>query len=118
MDGSGRELSPWGRRVTLAAAVLGWLCAGVEMGLGPLDARRGLLDLLSRTTPGRPEEGLVGAWFGSYLCAFLLGGAAGGLVFGRLGDRAGRVRAMGLSILCFSAFTGASAFVRTPEELL
>ena len=118
MDGSGRELSPWGRRVTLAAAVLGWLCAGVEMGLGPLASRPALLDLLSRATSSRPEEGRVGEWFGRYLCAFLLGGAVGGLVFGRLGDRAGRVRAMGLSILCFSAFTGASALVRTPEELL
>src|SRR5262249_45545466 len=59
-----------------------------------------------------------GTWFAWYLCVFLLGAAAGGLVFGRLGDRHGRVRAMGLSILCFSVFTGASWLVGTPEQLL
>ena len=31
------------------------------------------------------------SWFGYYVCALLFGGAAGGLVFGRIGDRFGRV---------------------------
>jgi MFS family permease len=112
------------RRVMLVAAFLGWLCAGVEMGLGPLVSRPAARDLLFHTTGAAPaslgpeDEARVGAWFAWYLCAFLLGGAVGGALFGRLGDRAGRVRAMGWSILCFSAFTGASWFVRTPEQLL
>src|SRR5262249_18390469 len=60
----------------------------------------------------------TGAWFARYLAAFLLGAALGGLLFGRLGDRAGRVRAMGLSILCFAAFTGAGGLAQTSGQLL
>ena len=44
----------------------------------------------------------LGRWFTWYISAFLLGAAAGGLVFGWMGDRLGRVRAMGYSILCYS----------------
>ena len=53
-----------------------------------------------------------------YIVAFLLGAAAGGLVFGALGDIAGRARAMGLSIVWYSAWTGLSWFAGSPEQLL
>jgi MFS family permease len=112
------------RCLILLAAFLGWLCAGLEMGLGPLVARPAVRDLLFRVegqltvSLNQAEEGQVGTWFAWYLCAFLLGGAVGGLLFGRLGDRHGRVRALGWSILFFSVFTGASWLVRSPEELL
>ena len=42
--------------------------------------------------------------------AFLLGGAAGGVAFGILGDRVGRVKALMLTIATYSAFTFVSAF--------
>ena len=42
--------------------------------------------------------------------AFLLGGAAGGIGFGILGDRIGRVRTLMLTIATYSAFTFLSAF--------
>jgi MFS family permease len=110
-----QQHSSSGRAAMLAAAFLGWLTAGAVMGLGPLAARPALCDLL----PGNnTDEGTVGTWFAWYLCAFLLGGAVGGLGFGRLGDRKGRVYALGLSILCFALFTGVSGFARTPGQLL
>jgi MFS family permease len=106
----------------LAAAFLGWLTAGMVMGLGPLAGRPALRDLLAggpaAASSVQVDEGVVGTWFAWYLAAFLLGGAVGGLWFGRLGDRRGRVRALGLSILCFSIFTGASWFARSAGELL
>src|SRR5690349_725183 len=75
------------RRVVLTAAFLGWLCAGVEMGLGPLTARPAIRDLLFRVDGevasqiGSAGEAQVGQWFAWYLCAFLLGAALGGPVF-------------------------------------
>ena len=39
-------------------------------------------------------------------------------MFGWLGDRMGRVRAMALSILCYSGFSGVGYWVATPEQLL
>jgi SHS family sialic acid transporter-like MFS transporter len=113
-----------GRNLGLAAAFLGWLCAGVEMGLGPLVARpafRQLLfpdqsDLSLPLSPG--DETQLGAWFAWYLCAFLLGAAVGGPLFGLLGDRRGRVQAMSWSILTFSLLTGACWWAQTPQQLL
>src|SRR5256885_618709 len=39
-------------------------------------------------------------------------------VLGWVGDRFGRVRAMGLSIVWYSLFAGVAYFSRTPEQLL
>jgi MFS family permease len=63
------------------------------------------------------EENLAGLWFARFISAFLLGGAIGGWAFGWLADRAGRVQALGWSVLCYSLLTAANAWVRTPEEL-
>lgn len=61
---------------------------------------------------------LAAQWFGWYQCALLFGAAAGGFVFGRLGDLIGRSKAMAASILCYSLMSGASYFVQTPFQLL
>ncbi|MFO0808235.1 MAG: MFS transporter [Gemmataceae bacterium] len=118
--GEPTTLSVRDRRVMLAAAVFGWLCAGVEMGLGPLISRPAARDLIYG--PGLvldpASEAIVGKWFAWFMAAFLVGGAVGGAIFGRLGDRAGRVRAMGWSIVCFSVFTGAGWFASSPEQML
>jgi len=57
-------------------------------------------------------------WFAFYQCAFLFGAAAGGLVFGRFGDRVGRAKAMAASILCYSVISGLTYFVQSPMQLL
>jgi SHS family sialic acid transporter-like MFS transporter len=63
-------------------------------------------------------QALVPRWFSWFNAAFLFGAASGGLVFGWLGDRIGRVRAMATSITCFSLFSGLGYFVASPEQLL
>ena len=92
------EQRPW---LVLVAAFLGWMFDGLEMGVFPLVARPALQDLLSVS-----NDAAVGRWMGYITAAFLIGAALGGLVFGWLGDRIGRVRAMALSILTYSLFTG------------
>ena len=41
---------------------------------------------------------------------FMIGWASGGVFFGILGDRIGRVKTMIITMLCYSLFTGLSAF--------
>ena len=60
----------------------------------------------------------VRSWYAYFQCAFLFGAAAGGYFFGRLGDRMGRTRALGVSVIWFSIFTGASYLAQTPTQLL
>jgi MFS transporter, SHS family, sialic acid transporter len=47
----------------------------------------------------------------------LVGAALGGVVFGLLGDRLGRVRAMAMSIMTYSLFTGACYFAGAAWQL-
>ncbi len=101
-----------GVALTLLAAVLGWLLDGFELGLFPVVARPALQDML-----GRGIEGGVGLWMGRITAAFLVGAAFGGIVFGWLGDRIGRVKAMSWSILCYSLFSAAGYFAHEPWHL-
>lgn len=101
-----------GQWMVLLAAFLGWLFDGFEIGLFPVVARPALTDLL-----GEAAKNNVGPWMGNITACFLLGAAAGGLVFGWLGDRIGRVRAMSLSILTYSLFTGAGYFAQSPAQI-
>jgi SHS family sialic acid transporter-like MFS transporter len=98
--------------MALIAAFLGWLFDGFEMGLFPVVARPALLDLL-----GGAGDAVVGPWMANITAAFLLGAAAGGLVFGWLGDRVGRVRALSASILTYSLFTGSGYLAQAPWQL-
>src|ERR1700712_5208473 len=86
------------------AAFLGWMFDGLEMGIFPLVARPALQEM--QAVRGIVDEGFVQQWMGIITALFLLGAAAGGLIFGWLGDRFGRVRAMTLSILTYSVFAG------------
>ena len=56
-------------------------------------------------------------WFGYFVCALLFGGALGGLVFGRIGDRFGRVKGMTAAICCYSGVSFLAYFSQTPEQL-
>ena len=100
----------------LAAAFLGWMFDGFEMGLFPLIARPALQQIQSAQGLGSSDT-FVGQWMGYATAAFLLGAALGGVVFGWLGDKIGRVRAMSLSILCYSLFTGLIYFATEPWHL-
>ena len=104
------------KALTLAAAFLGWMFDGVEMGIFPLVARPALLEL--QAAAGAVGELYVQTWMGRITAGFLVGAALGGLLFGWLGDRIGRVRAMMLSVLAYSLFTGLNYFVTDPWQLV
>jgi MFS family permease len=98
--------------MVLLAAFLGWMFDGYEIGLFPLIARPALRNLLAD-----PGDAQIGQWMGVITACFLIGAASGGLVFGWLGDRIGRVKAMALSILTYSLVTGLGYFAQNPEQL-
>lgn len=92
--------------MALVAAFLGWLFDGFEMGLFPLIGKPALQDLLPNATPI-----VQGQWFTVIIAVFLVGAATGGVLFGWLGDKFGRVKAMAMAIFTFAIFTGLCAFV-------
>jgi MFS transporter, SHS family, sialic acid transporter len=100
----------------LVAAFLGWMFDGLEMGLFPLIARPALQQM--QASQGVvATDAFVGQWMGIATATFLFGAALGGVIFGWLGDKIGRVKAMSLSILCYSLFTGLIYFATQPWHL-
>jgi MFS transporter, SHS family, sialic acid transporter len=109
--------SPKKLGAVLITAFLGWMFDGLEMGMFPLIARPALQQM--QLAQGLvATDAFVGEWMGYVTAAFLVGAAAGGVVFGWLGDKVGRVRAMATSILCYSVFTGLVYFAQAPWHLL
>ncbi len=128
----GAERGQW---LALAAALLGWMFDGFEQGVFPIVARPALISLLKLTdhakaakdlslTDGEREterqavEEPVRQWNGILSAAFLLGAALGGFVFGWIGDRVGRVRAMVFSVLTYALFTGGCGLVQEAWQLM
>lgn len=101
--------------MVLLAAFLGWMFDGLEMGIFPLIARPALQQM--QAVSGVVDDKFVGHWMSLVTAAFLLGAAGGGLLFGWLGDKIGRVRAMSVAILCYSVFTGLVYFATEPWHL-
>src|SRR5262245_1227259 len=104
-----------GKWLALVAALLGWMFDGFEIGMFPLVGPNALNDLLG--TEGAANPALKGEWFGVIMSVFLIGAATGGVLFGWLGDRVGRVRAMALSIFTYAIFTGLCGFAHEAWQI-
>lgn len=98
--------------LALTAAFLGWMFDGLEMGLFPLVARPAMLELM-----GPEAMSSFGTWMAIIIAMFLVGAALGGVVFGWLGDKIGRTRAMVWSVLAYSLFSGLCAFATEPWHI-
>ncbi|HEX3725959.1 MAG TPA: MFS transporter, partial [Pirellulales bacterium] len=106
------DLGRSARTMALVAAFLGWMFDGLEMGLFPLVARPALRELM-----GAEADRSIGTWMAWITAGFLVGAATGGLLFGWLGDRVGRVRAMVWSVLTYAIFSGLCGFAESPLQL-
>ena len=93
-------LSEAQRILILIVAFLGWMFAGTQMSINGIVHFPAAVNLL-----GPENSGDAGKWAGLLVCAFLFGAAAGGYVFGWVGDRFGRAKAMAISIACYSIFS-------------
>lgn len=107
-------LSPRGRAAVLAAAFLGLVFDGFELGLMPVASLSVTKSLMGEAFT--PAAG--GDWFARYTAALMLGAAIGGVVLGQFGDRFGRSRGLGASILVYSLGAAAGGFVTSQWQLL
>lgn len=101
---------PWYRSLNryhwfvFVVAALGWLFDTMDQQLFNLARVPAMRELLP---PERQAD--LSFYAGLSTSIFLIGWAVGGLGFGILGDRLGRVKTMLLTILVYSIFTGLSA---------
>ncbi len=92
-------------------AALGWLFDTMDQQLFTL-ARVPAMRELIQPIPGEEaaqRNARIAQYAGNSTSIFLIGWATGGIAFGIMGDRYGRVRTMLLTILVYSIFTGLSA---------
>jgi MFS family permease len=95
-----------GQRRALVSASLGWMLDGMDIMLYSM-----VLAHLMR------DFGMSTAAAGLMSSLTLVASAAGGVIFGMIADRFGRVRALMGSILVYSVFTGACGLSRTIVQL-
>ena len=105
---------PWHEGLTryhwriFAVTVLGWLFSVMVQRIFVLARGPALRDLLPA---GTSAAGIT--WHsGAATAIFMTGWAAGGIVFGILGDRRGRARIMTACMLMYAVFTGLSGLAR------
>jgi MFS family permease len=117
----GQEQAPAGRWYTgisryqwvvLVLASLGWVFDVFEGQIFVASMNEAMPELL-RAEAEEIQGGDVSFYNNITLAAFLLGGAVGGVLFGRLADHIGRARTMILTILTYSLCTGLSALSQT-----
>ncbi len=108
MTDSEPRTTNFGKWMALTAALLGWLFDGLEMGLFPLVQKPALDELV-------PNDQTL--WIGIITSLFLIGAATGGVLFGWLGDRIGRVRSMMLSVLTYAIVSGLCGFAKEAWQI-
>lgn len=113
-DPTAQPLSSRGRVFVLVVVFAALVFDGVELGLMPVASLS-----VSQSLLGDGYTPTIGGdWFARFTAALMLGAAIGGIALGSLGDRIGRTRAMGISILFYSLFAGMGAWVKTQEQML
>ncbi len=115
MQSSCPDERPWYDGITryqwlvLTVASLGWVFDVFEGQIFVASMNEAMLGLV----PSGEGRSQVPFYTGITFAAFLLGGAVGGVLFGRLSDRIGRARTMILTILVYSLFTGLTALAQS-----
>ena len=97
------KLQPY-QKLVYTVATLAWVFDCLDQQLFNL-ARSPALDAL--LTAAQKEE--KSFYVGLSTSVFVFGWATGGMIFGSLGDRYGRVRMLGITVLLYSVATGSSA---------
>ncbi|MDE3166584.1 MAG: MFS transporter, partial [Acidobacteriota bacterium] len=100
-----RELSGY-HWFVLAVASMGWMFDTMAQQLFNLARKPAVKELLGAGA----SNGVVDQQAAWATAIFMIGWATGGVLFGVLGDRLGRVKTMTMTILTYTVFTGLSLF--------
>ncbi|HUT94230.1 MAG TPA: MFS transporter [Thermoguttaceae bacterium] len=103
----------WYHWVIVLIASGGWLFDCMDQRIFVLARQPALQELL-----GSVSDEVVKTWSGWATTAMLIGWATGGIIFGIMSDRLGRVKTMVVTLLIYSGFTGLSGVSRTGQEFL
>ncbi|OHB80833.1 MAG: hypothetical protein A2V98_16180 [Planctomycetes bacterium RBG_16_64_12] len=110
---------PWYQGVTASHWLIvliasgGWLFDCMDQRIFVLARQPALQELL-----GGSADAVVKNWGGWATTMMLLGWATGGIIFGIMSDRLGRVKTMVVTLLVYSGFTGLCGMSRTGYEFL
>jgi len=95
-------------------AACGWLFDCMGQRIFVLSRQPAMKELLG----GAATDDIVRRWGGMATLLLMVGWATGGILFGMFSDRYGRVKAMVVTLLAYSVFSGLSGFASTGAEFL
>ena len=112
--GKGLEAISIYHLLVVLLAACGWLfdCTGQRIFV--LSREPALRELLGAAA----SDDAVRRWGGTATFLLMVGWATGGIVFGLLSDRYGRVKAMVSTLLAYTVFSGLSGFAHSAPEFL
>ena len=95
--------------LVVIVASLGWLFDCMDQRLFVLARESALKELLQNDAAALAE---VKKYIGYATTSMILGWATGGIIFGMMSDKIGRVKTMAATLLVYSGFTGLSGFAQ------
>lgn len=111
---------PWWKELTryhylvVIIASCGWLFDCMDQRIFILSREPALREVLGAGV----TDAAVKSWSGSATMVMMIAWATGGIIFGMMSDRWGRVKTMVVTLLVYSGFTGLSGLARTEHEFL
>lgn len=103
--------------IVLMVAAMGWMFDTFDQHLFTLLRAPSVKELLKPHFASPAALDAAAKEVGTQLTTvFLLGWAAGGFLFGMIGDRLGRTRTMAVTILMYAVFTGLNGLAQTPLQ--
>ncbi len=90
--------------LVIVIASAGWLFDCMDQRIFALTREPAMREILGAATP----DALIKSWGGWATAAMMVGWATGGIIFGTMSDRLGRVKTMVATLMMYSVFTGLS----------
>ncbi|MBI4625756.1 MAG: MFS transporter [Verrucomicrobia bacterium] len=100
--------------LVIGIASAGWLFDCMDQRIFALSREPAIREIMGIGT----TDAIVRSWGGWATTAMLLGWATGGIIFGMMSDKLGRVKTMVATLLVYSGFTGLSGIAHSVPEFL